>query len=56
MVYKFFDKKSKISGAESVLNQQLLDQLLSTTTKPTIRKFKRTRVYSSFKKIFRVFI
>ena len=43
MVFKFFDKKSSGSGIMS--NQQLANEL----HKPTIRKFKRRRVYSSFK-------
>ena len=42
MVYNFFDKNYKGSGLK---NQQLADEL----HKPIIRKFKRTRVYSSFK-------
>ena len=42
MVYKFFDKKSKGSGLK---NQQLADEL----HKPIIRKFKKRKVYSSFK-------
>ena len=42
MVYKFFDKKSRESGLK---NQQLADEL----HKPIIRKFKKIKVYSSFK-------
>ena len=42
MVYKIFDKKSKGSGLK---NQQLADEL----HKPIIRKFKKRKVYSSFK-------
>ena len=42
MVYKFFNKKSKGSGLE---NKQLADEL----HKPIIKKFKRRKVYSSFK-------
>ena len=51
MVYKFFDKKSKGSGAKHVntklipQNQQLADEL----HKPIIRKFKKRKVYSAFK-------
>ena len=46
MVYKFFDKKSAAgSGINSISNQQLAHEL----HKPIIRKFKRRRVYSSFK-------
>ena len=43
MVYKFFDKKSKGSGLTE--NQQLANEL----HKPIIRKFKKRKVYSSFK-------
>ena len=42
MVYKSFDKKSKGSGSK---NQQLADEL----HKPTIIKFKKRKLYSSFK-------
>ena len=47
MVYKFFDKKSKGSGIENEIkeNQQLANELY----KPIIRKFKKTKRYSSFK-------
>ena len=45
MVYKFFDKKSKGSGIKSMSNQKLANEL----HKLIIRKFKRRRVYSSFK-------
>ena len=40
--YKFFDKKSKGSGLK---NQQLANEL----HKPIIKKFKKIKVYSSFK-------
>ena len=43
IVCKFFDKKSKGSGLRE--NQQLADEL----HKPIIRKFKKRKVYSSFK-------
>ena len=43
MVYKFFDKKSKGAGIKE--NQQLANEL----HKPIIRKFKKRKVYSSFK-------
>ena len=43
MVYKFFDKKSK--GTRIKQNQQLANEL----HKPIIRKFKKRKVYSSFK-------
>ena len=42
MVFKFFDKRSKGTGLK---NQQLADEL----HKPIIRKFKKRKVYSSFK-------
>ena len=45
MVYKCFDKKSTDSDIKSKSNQQLVDE----HHKPIIRKFKRRRVYSSFK-------
>ena len=46
MVYKFFDKKSQGSGlANNKENIQLTDELY----KPIIRKFKKRKVYSSFK-------
>ena len=45
MVYKFFDKKSKGSGITNKSNYQLANEL----HKPIIKKFKRRKVYSSFK-------
>ena len=46
MVYKFFDKKSQGSRlANNKENIQLADEL----HKPIIRKFKKRKVYSSFK-------
>ena len=45
IMYKFFYKKSKHSGIKSMPNQQLADEL----HKLIIRKFKRRKVYSSFK-------
>ena len=47
MVSKFFDKKSKGSGIKNEIkeNQQLANEL----HKPIIRKFKKRKVYSSFK-------
>ena len=41
MMHKFFDKKSGGSGFKSTQNQQL--------QKLIIRKFKRCKVYTSFK-------
>ena len=51
MVYKFFDKKSTLldkssgSGTTNEPNYQLANEL----HKPIIRKFKKRKVYSSFK-------
>ena len=45
MVYKFFDKKSIGSGIINEANYQLADEL----HRPIIRKFKKRKVYSSFK-------
>ena len=47
MVYKLFDKKSKGSGIknETKGNQQLANEL----HKPITRKFKKRKVYSSFR-------
>ena len=51
MVYKFFDKKSKRSGAKHVnirltpQNQQLAEEL----HKPILRKFEKRKVHAAFK-------
>ena len=45
MVYKFLDKKSKGSGIINEPNYQLANEL----HKPIIRKFKKRKVYSSFR-------
>ena len=45
MVYKFFDKKSKGSGIINEPNYQLANEL----HKPIIRKFKKRKLYSSFR-------
>ena len=46
MVYKFFDKKSQGSGvANNKGNIQLVDEF----QKPIIKKFKKRKVYSSFR-------
>ena len=45
MVYKFFDKKSSESGITNEPNYQLADEI----HKPIIRKFKKRKVYSSFR-------
>ena len=47
LVYKFFDKETKRTGIKNEIkeNQQLANEL----HKPIIRKFKKRKVYSSFK-------
>ena len=45
MVYKFFDKKSKDRVITNESNYQLANEL----HKPIIKKFKKRKVYSSFK-------
>ena len=47
MVYKFFDKKSKGSGIKNDIKEN--QQLASELHKAIIRKFKKRKVYSSFK-------
>ena len=48
MVYKFFDKKSAVSGVtNNVIKQNL--QLIEELHKPVIRNFKKRTVYSAFK-------
>ena len=46
MVYKFFDKKSK--GSRIFVNEPNY-QLANELHKPIIRKFKKGKVYSSFR-------
>ena len=45
MVYKFFDKKSSGSGVDTEPNYHLANEL----HRQIIRKFKRRKVYSSFR-------
>ena len=45
MVYRYFDKKSTGASIKSMPNEQLANEL----HKPIIRKFKRRKIYSSFK-------
>ena len=45
MIYKFFDKKSSGSGVVNEPNYQLANEL----HKPIIQKFKKKKVYSSFR-------
>ena len=47
MVYKFFDKKSKIAGIKNEIKEN--QQLANEFHKPIIRKFKKRKAYSSFK-------
>ena len=47
MVYKIFDKKSKGAGIENEIKQ--IQQVANELHKPFIRKFKKRKVYSSFK-------
>ena len=47
MVYKFFDKKSKGTGIKNEITEN--QQLANERHKPIIRKFKKRKVYSSFK-------
>ena len=47
MVYKLFDKKSKGSSINNEINEN--QQLANELCKPIIRKFKKRKVYSSFK-------
>ena len=43
MVYKFFDKKSKRAGVNS------MEQLANERHKQIIKKFKKGKMYSSYK-------
>ena len=45
MVYKFFDKKSSGSGITNESNYQMADEI----QKPIIIKFKKRKIYSSFR-------
>ena len=45
MVYKVFDKKTSSGAIAMPQNEQLAEEL----HKPTIKKFRKTKVYSSFK-------
>ena len=47
MVYKSFDKKSTGSGIKNKIKQN--QQLANELHKPIIRKFKKRKVYVSFK-------
>ena len=53
MVYEFFDKKSKGSGISALLaNKSAKEpnyQLVNELHKPIFRKFKKRKVYSSFR-------
>ena len=47
MVYKFFDKKSQGSGLANNNKENI--ELAGELHKPIIRKFKKRKVYSSFR-------
>ena len=47
IVYKFFDRKSKGNGIKNEIKQK--QQLANELHKPIIGKFKKIKVYSSFK-------
>ena len=55
MIYKFFDKKTKGSGVTTFANKSAIkstpqnEQLAEELHKPIIRKFKKRKVYSTFK-------
>ena len=51
MVYKFFDKKSKGSGAKHVNTKLAIQnqQLAAELHKPIIRKFENRKVHAAFK-------
>ena len=50
IVYNFFDKKcAKVSGVKIKNENKQNEQLAEELHKPIIRKFKRRKVYSSFK-------
>ena len=55
MVYKFFDQKTPDSGVTTLANKSAIkstpqnEQLAEELQKPIIRKFKKRKVYSTFK-------
>ena len=54
MVYKFFDKKTSGGGIKSMPQNKrplnlAMQQLAEELHKPIIRKFKKRKVYSTFK-------
>ena len=49
MVYKFFSKRTKGLGIENKGNLKVNSVLANELHKPIINKFKRRKVYSSFK-------
>ena len=48
MVYRFFDKKTQVSGTNIEIKEN--EKLVEEIQKPIIRKFLKRKVYSSFKK------
>ena len=49
IVYKFFDKKSKGSGAKHVNTKLTNQQLAEELHKPIIKKFEKRKVHTAFK-------
>ena len=55
MVYKFFDKKNKVSGVTTHANKSAIkslfqnEQLAEELHKRIIRNFKKRKMYSEFK-------
>ena len=47
MVYRFFDRKAKVSGIKNEIKQN--EQLAEEIYKHIIRKFEKRKVYSAFK-------
>ena len=45
MIYKFLDEKSSVSGVDTELKYQLANEL----HRKVIRRFKRQKVYSTFR-------
>ena len=54
MVYKFFDKKSKVSGVK--IEVKHIEQLAEELHKPIIRNFKKEQFILDLKAIFRMLI
>ena len=52
MVYNFFDKKNRGIENENISNKELAEEL----HKPVVRKFKKRKVHSFLKTVFRMLI